>query len=56
MISSRWVTERTCALTRKQSSPVMRWHSTTSGMLRTSSVTLWIWRGAGRTRMIALSG
>ena len=32
MISSRWVTERTCALTRKQSSPVMRWHSTTSGI------------------------
>ena len=33
MISSRWVIVRTCALTRKQSSPVMRWHSTTSGML-----------------------
>jgi hypothetical protein len=40
---------------KKQSSPVMRWHSTTSGVSRASSATFGIWRGAGRMRMTVVS-
>ena len=36
---------RTCRRSRKQSSPVMRSHSTTSGVGSASSGILWIWRG-----------
>src|SRR4051812_23633697 len=39
----------------KQSSPVTRRHSTTSGVRSARSATLRSWPGAGRTRMIALS-
>ena len=38
---------RTCSLRKKQSSPVIRWHSTTSGLSRASSATLGSWRGDG---------
>ena len=55
MTSSRCSTSRTCSFMKKQSSPVMRWHSTTSGVSRASSATLASWRGAGRMRSTALS-
>ncbi len=47
---------RTCRRSRKQSSPVMRSHSTTSGVRSASSGILWIWRAKGRTRTTAASG
>ena len=39
----------------KQSSPVTRWHSVTSGVRCASSATFGIIRGAGRMRRITLS-
>jgi hypothetical protein len=53
--SSRCSIECTCAFMKKQSSPVMRWHSTTSPLFRASSATRGSWRDAGRTRITALS-
>ena len=53
--SSRWSTSRTCARITKQSSPVTRLHSTTSGVSCAWRATSPIWRGAGRIRMTALS-
>ena len=38
---------------KKQSSPVTRWHSTTSGVSRASWATFGSSRGAGRMRRIA---
>src|SRR4051794_1288049 len=55
MTSSRCSTSRTWTRMKKQSSPVMRWHSTTSGVARARSATLAICRGEGRMRTIALS-
>src|SRR3954452_16746011 len=55
MTSSRCSTSRTWTRMKKQSSPVMRWHSTTSGVARARSATLAICRDAGRMRTIALS-
>ena len=46
--------ERTCAFMKKQSSPVMRWHSTTSALERAISATRCSCRDAGRTRTTAL--
>ena len=53
--SSMCVTSRTCAFMKKQSSPVMRWHSTTSGVARARSATFVSSRGAGRMRMTTVS-
>ena len=39
----------------KQSSPVIRWHSTTSGVRWARSATFGSWRGAGRILITALS-
>ena len=53
--SSRCWTSRTWSFMKKQSSPVMRWHSTTSALSRASPATFASWRGAGRTRSTTLS-
>ena len=56
MIASRSSIERRCSWIEKQSSPVMRWHSTTSGIVRASSGILWSWRAFGRTRTMTPIG
>src|SRR5919197_3574059 len=47
--------ERRCTLRKKQSSPVMRWHSLTSGISRASSGIRGSRPGAGLIRTIAVS-
>ena len=46
---------RTWSRMKKQSSPVIRWHSTTSGVSRASSATFASCRAEGLIRMIAPS-
>ena len=53
---SRSPTERTCALATKQSSPVMRSHSTISGNSAIRAATLRSWPAIGRMRIDAASG
>jgi pimeloyl-ACP methyl ester carboxylesterase len=55
-IGSRSSIERRCSFRKKQSSPVIRWHSTTSGVSRATSRILSSWRDAGATRTTAARG
>jgi hypothetical protein len=53
--SNSW-TLATCALAMKQSSPVMRSHSTMAGSLLSNAASLPSWPGIGRTRMCTANG